>query len=161
MEAFAHAKVGSQEDSHSGMALITQLLTTIRELLADDPPRFQALFIDAQCFVHLLSLLNGDYSLEDGVSLSLQVVTTLIALLAGNNGAKVRERACVSMIRIVDIISRKCREQNRIEGMWYYVGAGTCWWAHGCVGLMAASHWLCTSATLCSVFACSADYQRV
>lgn len=49
----------------------------------------QALFLEAECFVHILSLLNGEYEECDAHQLCLDVVVTLNRLLAFNEPAKV------------------------------------------------------------------------
>lgn len=50
---------------------------------------YQALFRDGECFLHVVSLLNGNIDKEDGEKLVLNVFQTLTCLLASNDASKV------------------------------------------------------------------------
>lgn len=50
---------------------------------------YQALFRDCQCFLHILSLLNGKLEEENDEKLVLIVLETLTCLLTNNDASKV------------------------------------------------------------------------
>lgn len=50
---------------------------------------YQALFRDGECFLHVVSLLNGNLDEADGEKLVLNVLQTLTSLLASNDASKV------------------------------------------------------------------------
>ena len=50
---------------------------------------YQALFRDGECFLHVVSLLNGNPDEANGEKLVLNVLQTLTCLLAGNDASKV------------------------------------------------------------------------
>lgn len=50
---------------------------------------YQALFRDGECFLHVLSLLNGNFDEANGEKLVLNVLQTLTCLLASNDASKV------------------------------------------------------------------------
>lgn len=54
---------------------------------------YQALFRDGECFLHVVSLLNSDLDKENGESLVLNVLQTLIRLPANNDTSKAVFRA--------------------------------------------------------------------
>lgn len=50
---------------------------------------YQALFRDGECFLHIVSLLNGNLDEANSEKLVLNVLQTLTCLLAGNDASKV------------------------------------------------------------------------
>lgn len=50
---------------------------------------YQALFRDGECFLHVVSLLNGNLDEANGERLVLVVLQTLTCLLARNDASKV------------------------------------------------------------------------
>lgn len=50
---------------------------------------FQILFREGECFLHVVSLLNGNLDAENGEKLALNVVQTLTSLLSQNDDSKV------------------------------------------------------------------------
>lgn len=50
---------------------------------------YQTLFRDGECFLHVVSLLNGNIDKGDGEKLVLNVFQTLTCLLASNDASKV------------------------------------------------------------------------
>lgn len=50
---------------------------------------YQALFRDGECFLHVVSLLNGNLDEANGERLVLIVLQTLTCLLASNDASKV------------------------------------------------------------------------
>ncbi|KAH9690313.1 BEACH domain-containing protein B [Citrus sinensis] len=56
---------------------------------------YQALFRDGECFLHVLSLLNGNFDEANGEKLVLNVLQTLTCLLASNDASKAAFRALV------------------------------------------------------------------
>ena len=50
---------------------------------------YQALFRDGECFLHVVSLLNGNLDKAGGEKLVLNVFRTLTCLLASNDASKV------------------------------------------------------------------------
>ncbi|KAG7971974.1 hypothetical protein I3843_07G161500 [Carya illinoinensis] len=69
------------------------LLVGMRDLLLTDPVYYQALFRDGECFLHVVSLLNGNLDEADGEELVLNVLQTLTCLLASNDASKDAFRA--------------------------------------------------------------------
>jgi hypothetical protein len=66
---------------------------------------YQALFRDGECFLHVVSLLNGNPDEVNGEKLVLNVLQTLTCLLAGNNASKVALFFCVlSFISLCDMV---------------------------------------------------------
>ena len=53
------------------------------------PQYYQTLFRDGECFLHIVSLLNGTLDERTGELLVLNVLQTLTHLLAGNDASKV------------------------------------------------------------------------
>lgn len=68
--------------------LSIDLLVGMRDMLRTDPVYYQALFRDGECFLHVVSLLNGNPDEVNGEKLVLNVLQTLTCLLAGNNASK-------------------------------------------------------------------------
>lgn len=50
---------------------------------------YQALFCDGECFIHVVSLLNGNLDVTNGEMLVLNVLKTLTCLLSQNDASKV------------------------------------------------------------------------
>lgn len=50
---------------------------------------YQALFRDGECFLHVVSLLNGSLDDANGEKLVLNVLETLTCLLSSNDTSKV------------------------------------------------------------------------
>lgn len=50
---------------------------------------FQILFREGECFLHVVSLLNGNLDAENGEKLVLNVIQTLTSLLSQNDDSKV------------------------------------------------------------------------
>jgi hypothetical protein len=50
---------------------------------------YQALFRDGECFLHVVSLLNGNLDEANAEDLVLNVLQTLTCLLANNDASKV------------------------------------------------------------------------
>ena len=72
----------------SSEGLLHDLLMGIREVVSADPPYYQKLFLEGECFVQIVSLLGGDHPAGVGESLCLEVLSTLTKLLAGNDACK-------------------------------------------------------------------------
>ncbi|KAG8632803.1 hypothetical protein MANES_18G056822v8 [Manihot esculenta] len=75
--------------------LSIDLLVGMREMLLTDSEYYQALFRDGECFLHVVSLLNGNLDEESGENLVLNVLQTLTCLLASNDSSKASFRALV------------------------------------------------------------------
>lgn len=75
--------------------LSIDLLIGMREMLLTDPVYYQALFRNGECFLHIVSLLNGNLDKENGERLVLNVLQTLTCLLASNDESKASFRALV------------------------------------------------------------------
>ncbi|XP_023910441.2 BEACH domain-containing protein B isoform X2 [Quercus suber] len=73
--------------------LSIDLLIGMREMLRTDPVYYQALFRDGECFLHIVSLLNGNLDEANSEKLVLNVLQTLTCLLAGNDASKAAFRA--------------------------------------------------------------------
>ncbi|XP_062098924.1 BEACH domain-containing protein B isoform X2 [Humulus lupulus] len=73
--------------------LSIDLLVGMRDILLTDPVYYQALFRDGECFLHVVSLLNGNLNKVSGEKLVLNVFQTLICLLASNDASKAAFRA--------------------------------------------------------------------
>ncbi|KAG6608127.1 BEACH domain-containing protein B, partial [Cucurbita argyrosperma subsp. sororia] len=89
LETFAQIK----EREKSSTELSIDLLVGIREMVLNDPQYYQALFRDGECFLHIVSLLNGNVDKEIGEKLVLNVLQTLTCLLAKNEVSKASFRA--------------------------------------------------------------------
>ncbi|XP_042508929.1 BEACH domain-containing protein B-like isoform X1 [Macadamia integrifolia] len=71
------------------------LLVGMRDMLLSDKMYYQTLFRDGECFLHIVSLLNGNLDKGSGEKLVLNVLQTLTSLLAGNDTSKASFRALV------------------------------------------------------------------
>lgn len=63
---------------------------------------YQALFRDGECFLHVLSLLNGNFDEANGEKLVLNVLQTLTCLLASNDASKVTLSLFVCLSLLLD-----------------------------------------------------------
>ncbi|CAA2974013.1 BEACH domain-containing B isoform X1 [Olea europaea subsp. europaea] len=91
LETFAHLK----ERVKNFADLSIDLLVGMRELLLTDQLHYQSLFREGECFLHVVSLLNGNLDAENGEKLVLNVIQTLTYLLSRNDVSKVAFRALV------------------------------------------------------------------
>ncbi|GFP89566.1 beach domain-containing protein lvsc [Phtheirospermum japonicum] len=91
LETFTHLK----ERVNNFSDLSIELLVGMRELLQTDRVYYQALFREGECFLHVLSLLNGNLDAENGEKLVLNVIQTLICLLSQNEASKAAFRTLV------------------------------------------------------------------
>ncbi|XP_038715869.1 BEACH domain-containing protein B isoform X2 [Tripterygium wilfordii] len=91
LETFTQIK----EREKSSAELSTDLLAGMREMLMTDPMYYQALFRDGECFLHVVSLLNGNVDEANGEKLVLSVLQTLTSLLANNDASKAAFRVLV------------------------------------------------------------------
>nr|XP_029116201.1 BEACH domain-containing protein B isoform X4 [Elaeis guineensis] len=93
LETFAHAK----EREKCFVELSIDLLISMREIILIDKAYFQSLFRSGECFLHIVSLLNGTLDERRGEQLVLNVLQTLTLLLTGNDDSKVAFRALVGV----------------------------------------------------------------
>ncbi|KAH7652235.1 Concanavalin A-like lectins/glucanases protein [Dioscorea alata] len=93
METFTRAK--ERESDFAEVAL--DLLSRMRHVLLTDRLYYQKLFCDGECFLHIISLLNGTIDDQNGELLLLNVLGVMALLLAGNNESKVALRALVGV----------------------------------------------------------------
>lgn len=56
---------------------------------------YQGLFREGECFLHVVSLLNGNLDAENGEKLVLNVIQTLTSLLSQNDDSKVPSFDCL------------------------------------------------------------------
>ncbi|XP_050124229.1 BEACH domain-containing protein B-like isoform X1 [Malus sylvestris] len=84
LEMFTQIK----EREKSFAALSIYLLVGMRDMLKIDPVYYQTLFRDGECFLHVVSLLNGNLEEGSGENLVLNVLQTLTCLLASNDTSK-------------------------------------------------------------------------
>ncbi|XP_042020550.1 BEACH domain-containing protein B-like isoform X1 [Salvia splendens] len=91
LETFTHLK----ERVKNFADLSIELLVGTREILLTDQKYFQILFRDGECFLHVVSLLNGNLDAENGEKLALNVIQTLTSLLSQNDDSKAAFRALV------------------------------------------------------------------
>ncbi|KAH6788519.1 binding protein [Perilla frutescens var. frutescens] len=84
LETFAHLK----ERVKSFADLSIELLVGMREMLLIDQKYYQILFREGECFLHVVSLLNGNLDAENGEKLMLNVIQTLTSLLSLNDDSK-------------------------------------------------------------------------
>ncbi|KAM6596704.1 hypothetical protein CsatA_007228 [Cannabis sativa] len=89
LEMFTQIK----EREKSFEELSIDLLVGMRDILLTDPVYYQALFRDGECFLHVVSLLNGNLDKVGGEKLVLNVFQTLTCLLASNDASKAAFRA--------------------------------------------------------------------
>lgn len=59
---------------------------------------YQALFREGECFLHVVSLLNGNLDAENGEKLVLNVIQTLTSLLSQNDDSKVPSFDCLQQM---------------------------------------------------------------
>ncbi|KAL3514285.1 hypothetical protein ACH5RR_027002, partial [Cinchona calisaya] len=91
LETFTHVK----ERETNFAELSVDLLVGMRNILLMDQMQYQALFRDGECFLHIVSLLNGNLDAATGEKLVLNVLQTLTCLLAGDDASKASFRALV------------------------------------------------------------------
>lgn len=84
-----------KEREKSFAELSINLLVGMIDILRTDPVHYQALFRDGECFLHVVSLLNGNLDEANGERLVLVVLQTLTCLLARNDASKAAFRALV------------------------------------------------------------------
>ncbi|CAH9105180.1 unnamed protein product [Cuscuta epithymum] len=92
LETFAHVK-----EHENFVELSIDLLVGMRDLLSIDQEYYQALFCDRECFIHVVSLLNGNLNVKDGEKLVLNVLQTLTCLLTRNDSSKAAFRSLVGV----------------------------------------------------------------
>ncbi|XP_027772213.1 BEACH domain-containing protein B isoform X3 [Solanum pennellii] len=90
LETFTHVK-----DRANFVELSIDLLVGMIDLLLTDIEYYQALFRDGECFIHVVSLLNGNLDVPKGEELVLNVLQTLTCLLSGNDVSKAAFQALV------------------------------------------------------------------
>lgn len=91
LETFTHVK----EREKCFTELSINLLHGMRGMLQMKQRYYQALFRDGECFLHVVSLLNGNLEEENGEKLVLSVLETLTCLLTNNDISKDAFRALV------------------------------------------------------------------
>ncbi|KAM7253246.1 hypothetical protein ACFE04_025864 [Oxalis oulophora] len=84
LETFTQIK----EREKSFAELSIDLLSGMKNMLISEPAYYQALFRDGECFLHVVSLLNGNLDEINGEKLVLSVLETLTCLLASNDSSK-------------------------------------------------------------------------
>ncbi|WZY72487.1 hypothetical protein YC2023_004727 [Brassica napus] len=84
LETFTQVK----ERENDFVDLSVDLLAGMRDLIKTDSRYYQALFRDGECFLHIVSLLNGNFDEANGEKLVLNVLQTLTSLLANNDSSK-------------------------------------------------------------------------
>ncbi|XP_073008552.1 BEACH domain-containing protein B isoform X1 [Typha latifolia] len=89
LETFTRAK---EREKHFA-ELSIHLLVSMREIIAIDQLYYQTLFRNAECFLHIVSLLNGTFDEIIGEKLVLNVLQTLTLLLTGNDDSKAAFRS--------------------------------------------------------------------
>ncbi|KAG9149664.1 hypothetical protein Leryth_017584 [Lithospermum erythrorhizon] len=91
LEAFTHVK--EREVNFTDLSI--DLLSGMQDTLKSNQKYYQDLFREAECFLHVVSLLNGNLDMENGEKLVLNVLQTLTCLLSGNDVSKASFRALV------------------------------------------------------------------
>ncbi|XP_059637635.1 BEACH domain-containing protein B [Cornus florida] len=91
LETFTHVK--EQEKNFAELSI--NLLVGMRDMLLNNQVYYQSLFRDGECFLHVVSLLNGNLDEVNGEKLVLNVLQTLTCLLASNDASKAAFRALV------------------------------------------------------------------
>ncbi|KAL9310011.1 BEACH domain-containing protein B [Arabidopsis thaliana] len=84
LETFTQVK----ERENDSVDLSVDLLAGMRDLIKSDSRYYQALFREGECFLHIVSLLNGNLDEANGEKLVLNVLQTLTSLLANNDTSK-------------------------------------------------------------------------
>ncbi|XVE60616.1 hypothetical protein DITRI_Ditri05aG0142300 [Diplodiscus trichospermus] len=84
-----------KEREKSFVELSINILVGMMDVIRTDPTHYQALFRDGECFLHVVSLLNGNLDEANGEKLVLVVLQTLTCLLAKNDASKAAFRALV------------------------------------------------------------------
>lgn len=93
LETFTRAK----ENEKDFAELSIDLLVNMREIIMIDRVYYQTLFRNGECFLHIVSLLNGTFDEAVGEQLVLNVLQTLTVLLAGNDESKAAFRMLVGV----------------------------------------------------------------
>uniref|UniRef100_A0A0D9VCI8 BEACH domain-containing protein B n=1 Tax=Leersia perrieri TaxID=77586 RepID=A0A0D9VCI8_9ORYZ len=83
LEAFTRAK-----EKENFAELSIDLLVNMREIIMIDRMYYQNLFRNGECFLHIVSLLNGTFDEAIGEQLVLNVLQTLTVLLSENDVSK-------------------------------------------------------------------------
>ncbi|XP_010474048.1 PREDICTED: BEACH domain-containing protein B-like [Camelina sativa] len=84
LETFTQVK----ERENDFVDLSVDLLAGMRDLIKINSRYYQALFREGECFLHIVSLLNGNLDEANGEKLVLNVLQTLTSLLANNDTSK-------------------------------------------------------------------------
>ncbi|KAF6143571.1 hypothetical protein GIB67_029740 [Kingdonia uniflora] len=84
LETFTCIK--EREKSYAELSI--DLLVGVRNMVETDQMYYQALFRDGECFLHIVSLLNGNLDERSGELLVLNVLQTLKCLLSRNDVSK-------------------------------------------------------------------------
>ncbi|KAH9329817.1 hypothetical protein KI387_001925, partial [Taxus chinensis] len=84
-----------ESDWNVGKTISAGLLAGVRDIIQTNPTYYQDLFRDGECFLHIVTLLNGNCVNGLGEQLCLDVLQTLLSLLAGNDASKVAFRSLV------------------------------------------------------------------
>ncbi|KAF9610456.1 hypothetical protein IFM89_022420 [Coptis chinensis] len=84
-----------KEREKNFVELSIDLLVGVKEMLEIDQMYYQGLFRDGECFLHIVSLLNGNLDDSSGELLVLNVLQTLTSLLCRNDVSKAAFRALV------------------------------------------------------------------
>lgn len=84
LETFTQVK----ENEKDFAQISIDLLACMREMLQIDQVYYQELFCDGECFIHVVSLLNGVLDTVNGEKLVLDVLQTLRILLTSNDASK-------------------------------------------------------------------------
>ncbi|KAH7332120.1 hypothetical protein KP509_20G069100 [Ceratopteris richardii] len=92
LETLSHSGIDGQPKT---IDFLTDLLNGIREVLETDLLYYQSLFQEAECFVHIVSLLNENLAEQHGRRLCISVVQTLRFLLSRNSVSKSAFRSLV------------------------------------------------------------------
>lgn len=71
----------------------------------------------SQCFVQLLNLLNIDYPAEVGTQLCEQVLSTLTALLAGNDSCKNEMKQNVGYDTLLSVVLHRTAPKGPSGGV--------------------------------------------
>ncbi|XP_031393123.1 BEACH domain-containing protein B isoform X2 [Punica granatum] len=86
-------QIREREKSFAELSIV--LLVGMRDMIRSNPLYFQDLFRDGECFLHVVSLLNGNLDTMMGEELVLNVLQTLTCLLANNDASKAAFRTLV------------------------------------------------------------------